>query len=121
MTRHIFMVSLLLLTASALAQTPPSLEQLRVAAVQGDVEAQYELGILYEFGFQYPDHRMNAFVWYSRAAEHGHPEAVKRLEALKPQLKPTDIERAQKELASAPKADASVPSAAAQSPAPTTP
>lgn len=81
----------------ALADEPtgPSLDALKQAAEQGNVDAQYELGILYEFGFNFPDHKATALAWYSRAAEKGNPLAEKRRDLLKSQLSAADIERAQ--------------------------
>jgi uncharacterized protein len=102
MNRLIFVLLVVALPALATVPDPVNLEQLRVQASQGDVEAQYELGVLYEFGFQYPDHRVNAYVWYTRAAEQGHAQAARRLEVLKPQLRAAEVERAGKELSLAP-------------------
>jgi TPR repeat protein len=72
-----------------------SLTALRVAAEKGQADAQYELGILYEFGYRFPDHLLSAYAWYSRAADQGNPAAAQRRDLLKAQLNPRDLERAQ--------------------------
>lgn len=75
-----------------------SLAALRAAAQQGRVDAQYELGILYEFGYNFADHLVAAYVWYTRAAEQGNAAAANRRDLLKSQLSPAELERAQKEI-----------------------
>jgi TPR repeat protein len=74
-----------------------SLAALRAAAQQGQADAQYELGILYEFGYNFPDHAIDAYVWYSRAADQGNAAAAKRRDLLKAQLSPAELQRAQRE------------------------
>jgi TPR repeat protein len=71
------------------------LEALRLAAEQGNADAQYELGILYEFGYHFSDHNSAAYGWYSRSAEQGNALAAKRRDILKSQLSPAEIERSQ--------------------------
>jgi TPR repeat protein len=49
-------------------------------AEQGDREAQYELGMAYEFGSQFCDtNRADAYKWYTKAANQGHTEAENKL------------------------------------------
>lgn len=73
---------------------PQGLETLRASAGRGNVEAQVELGILYEYGFQHADHLVPALAWYMRAAETGQGEAIKRRDALMAKLKPAEVEQA---------------------------
>jgi len=73
----------------------PSLTELRAAASRGQPEAQYELGILYEFGYNFPDNLVSAYAWYSRAADQGNAAATQRRDLLKQQLSATDLERAE--------------------------
>ncbi len=94
-----------------------SLEVLRQAAEQGNTDAQYELGILYEFGYHFPDHKAAAYAWYSRAAEHGSALAAKRRDVLKAELSAADMERSQALLKSPPAVSA--PSSAAPASVPT--
>lgn len=92
-----------LLAAIVLASAPAfgaeedsaSLAALRAAAEQGRVDAQYELGILYEFGYNFPDHNAAAYAWYSRAADQGSAAAAKRRDLLRNQLSAAELERAQ--------------------------
>lgn len=81
------------------ADEDPALAALRVAAERGEVDAQYELGVLYEFGFHLPDHRVAALAWYSRAAEQGSAAAAKRRDLLKGELSAAEVERASRLLA----------------------
>ncbi len=78
------------------AQDLASLEQQRKAAEQGNTEAQVDMGILYEFGFNMPKNDVNALAWYMRAAEQGNALAVTRRDQLKSRMKPEEIEAAQK-------------------------
>ena len=55
----------------------------RKAAEQGDVLAQFNLGVFYETGKGVPVDQEQAAIWYRKAAEQGHTdaqEALKRLE-----------------------------------------
>lgn len=81
------------------ADDPANLEALRAAAEEGQPQAQYQLGVLYEFGFGRPDHRVDAYVWYSRAAAGGSRIAAERREQLRQQLDAGELERAQARLA----------------------
>jgi TPR repeat protein len=80
------------------AEDLAGLAALRAAAEQGQARAQYELGVLYEFGFGDPGHKIEAYVWYSRAAAAGDPQAAARLERLRTELAPAELERAQARL-----------------------
>lgn len=99
--KALFLAGLLVCVPAAADSDTASLETLRAAAEQGQADAQYELGILYEFGYNFPDHKTAAFAWYSRAAEQGNERAAKRRDLLQAELGPTEIERA---LASGPTA-----------------
>jgi hypothetical protein len=93
--KYLWMTALLI-AGPALAEAPDAsnLEALKRAAEQGQADAQYELGVLYEFGFKFPDHKAAAFAWYNRAAEQGNAQAATRRDALKPKLTPAERERA---------------------------
>ncbi|PIE25270.1 MAG: hypothetical protein CSA60_01005 [Neptuniibacter caesariensis] len=54
---------------------------LQQAAEKGDAKAQYQMGKIFEEGFEHyfqPDSN-KAFSFYCQAAEQGHPLAIKRL------------------------------------------
>ena len=78
------------------AQDSPSLEQMRAAAEKGNADAQLEMGILYEFGYNMPKNDINALAWYLRAADQGNVLAAKRRDQIKPGMKPEEIEAAHK-------------------------
>ena len=52
-----------------------ALIQFRPLAEQGNAEAQLYLGIMYEYGKGVPWNPVQAFNWYRKAAESGHPKA----------------------------------------------
>lgn len=105
--------ALLFVTLPVLAaeSTTASLDALRQAAERGNVDAEYELGVLYEFGYDFADHKSAAYAWYSRAADRGSALAAKRRDALKAQLSAMEMERAQAMLK--PQVPVSTPSSAA--------
>ncbi len=97
-------------TPALATDDPAGLEQLRQAAEAGKIDAQLELGILYEYGFRKPDHLVPALSWYLRAAESGDADAARRRDALMAKLKPAEVEEA-KRLAQASPPPAAMPKA----------
>ena len=91
-----FLILCLMVPVTAGAQDLASLEQMRQAAEQGNADAQLEMGILYEFGFNMPKNDVNALAWYKHAADQGNELAIKRRDLLKSQMKPDEIDAAQK-------------------------
>ena len=74
MTRRIAQllpVVLLLALTVPLSAQPGSNDELREKAEQGDVQAQYNLGIMYETGRGGPQDDAEAVRWYRLAAEQG--------------------------------------------------
>ena len=71
------------------------LEDIRHDAEKGRTTAQYELGILYEFGFKLPDNETEALAWYSIAAERGNAPAAQRRDLLKARLSAQQVEQAE--------------------------
>ena len=75
--RHLFLLFLLLLAPLAplhSAQEPPDagdIAELRRDAEQGDAEAQYTLGGLYDAGHGVVQDYVEARKWYLKAAEQG--------------------------------------------------
>jgi len=83
-------------TGLSSAADDASLEKMRLTAEQGNVDAQLEMGILYEFGFNMPKNNVTALAWYLRAADNGNALAVKRRDVLKTHMTPDEIDAAQK-------------------------
>src|SRR5262245_18819655 len=52
----------------------------RKAAAQGDVEGQFNLGLMYENGTGVPQDQHAAMTWYRAAADQGHTAAKARVE-----------------------------------------
>ena len=64
-------------------QSAPSTEsdQLRLAAEQGDADAQFNLGVMYADGEGVPQDYQEAVKWYRLAAEQGYADAQANLGA----------------------------------------
>ena len=76
MTRRIVQllpVVLLLALTVPLSAQPGSNDELRAKAEQGDVQAQYNLGIMYETGRGGPQDDAEAVRWYRLAGDQGNP------------------------------------------------
>ena len=91
-----FLILSLVMPVIAGAQDLASLEQTRQAAEQGNADAQLEMGILYEFGYNMPKNNITALAWYLRSAEQGNALAVKRRDQLNSHMKPDEIDAADK-------------------------
>ena len=79
MTRRIAQllpVVLLVALTVPLSAQPGSNDELREKAEQGDVQAQSNLGIMYETGRGGPQDDVEAVRWYRLAAEQGDAGAV---------------------------------------------
>ena len=61
-------------------------DDIRRDALKGDTASQYEMGILYEFGFHLAEHETEALAWYSVAAERGSEPAARRRDLLNARL-----------------------------------
>ena len=59
-----------------------ALKEFRPLAEQGHVVAQFNLGVMYEFGEGVPKNNAEAIKWFRKAAEQGDRDAKKRLENL---------------------------------------
>ncbi len=103
------------------------LESLKRDAIGGNLDAQLELGMLYEFGFNYPEHDLDALAWYAIAADRGNTLAAERRRIVNERL--SDAQRAnarqreeslRTQLLSAPETGAASPEAPAPVPAETT-
>lgn len=54
---------------------PSEIEQLKQLAEQGDADAQYKVGRMYEEGIGVTKDESMAWDWYQKAEEQGHQEA----------------------------------------------
>ena len=55
-----------------------ALKWYRMAAEQGDADAQTDLGIMYDNGFGVPQDYAEALKWYRKAAEQGYADEIGR-------------------------------------------
>jgi hypothetical protein len=109
------MASILMLVAFLATGTAHAdLDRIKAAAEQGDVNAQLELGILYEYGFNYQDNQAHALAWYTHAANQGNAKAAGLRDALRAKMTQKEVDEAQTLIAqhkpkSAPAAPAPAP------------
>lgn len=98
MKRHLLATFLLCLASSPLLAVEDSeqLKALKQSAEAGDVGAQYEIGVLYEFGYRMKTHLIPALAWYMVAADNGDARAIKRRDALMTQLTSEQVEEAKR-------------------------
>ena len=89
------LISLLALSLLLPVTGYAGLEDIRQDAEKGRTAAQYELGILYEFGFKLPDNETEALAWYSIAAERGNAPAAQRRDLLKARLSAQQVAQAE--------------------------
>ncbi len=68
-------ILVLVFASPAVAQSPTEIEELRLAAEQGDADAQYELGRMYNKGEGVPPDGQEAVRWLQLAAEQGNADA----------------------------------------------
>lgn len=95
------------------------LDDIRRTAEAGDRNAQLELGILFQYGFNYKDNEIPALTWYSLAANQGHPRAVRLRDSLKAKMSEKDVQEALEQVASfKPKGSAPTPAPVPAKPAP---
>jgi TPR repeat protein len=86
-----------LLASAALGSEPISRDEVAQAARAGNEDAQLQMGILYEFGFNMPNNDVPALAWYMLAAKQGNQLAIKRRDLLMSRMNQTQIEQARKE------------------------
>lgn len=59
-----------------------ALEEFKKAAEKNDMNAQFNLGVMYEHGHGVNQSDLTAAEWYQLAADNGHPEAPMALQLL---------------------------------------
>lgn len=101
------------------------LDDIRRAAEAGDAAAQLELGILFQYGFNYKDNEIPALTWYMISANQGSAKAVKLRDALKAKMTEKEVQEAMEQVAqykpSGKPAAVPAPAAPASAPAPEAP
>jgi hypothetical protein len=75
------------------------LDDIRRAAEAGDTAAQLELGVLFQYGFNYKDNEIPALTWYMLSANQGNAKAVKLRDALKAKMSEKDVQEAMEQVA----------------------
>ena len=69
------------------------------AAERGLSDSQFNLAVLYENGRGVPKDLPEAYKWFALAARGGDQVAARRLEQVKAQLEPAELEAAERKLA----------------------
>ena len=93
------------------------LDDIRRTAEAGDREAQLELGILFQYGFNYKDNEIPALTWYSLSANQGNARAVGLRDALKAKMTEKEVQEAMEQVATF-KPKGKLPAAPAPAPVP---
>ena len=75
------------------------LDDIRRAAEAGNTEAQLELGVLFQYGFNYKDNEIPALTWYMLSANQGSTKAVKLRDALKAKMSEKEVQEALEQVA----------------------
>jgi hypothetical protein len=75
------------------------LDDIRRAAEAGDTEAQLELGILFQYGFNYKGNEIPALTWYMLSANQGNAKAVKLRDALQAKMTEKEVQEAMEQVA----------------------
>jgi TPR repeat protein len=100
-----FLSVVLFLFASAVSvwadKQAASVDSLKERAAQGDAEAQYSLGLMYQNGEGVPQDYVQAYKWFSLAAatytdKPNHDKAVKERERVAARMTPAQIAEAQR-------------------------
>lgn len=76
------------------------LDGIRRIAEAGDREAQLQLGILFQYGFNYKDNEIPALTWYSLSANQGNVRAQKLRDVLKAKMTEKEVQEAMEQVAS---------------------
>jgi TPR repeat protein len=75
------------------------LDDIRRAAEAGDAGAQLELGILFQYGFNYKGNEIPALTWYTLSANQGSAKAVKLRDSLKAKMTEKEVQEAMEQVA----------------------
>jgi len=75
------------------------LDDIRRTAEAGDREAQLELGILFQYGFNYKDNEIPALTWYSLSANQGNARALRLRDVLKAKMTEKEVQEAMEQVA----------------------
>lgn len=75
------------------------LDDIRRSAEAGDAKAQLELGILFQYGFNYKDNEIPALTWYMISANQGSAKAEKLRDALKAKMTEKEVQEAIEQVA----------------------
>ena len=59
-----------------------ALSEFTKAVEQGDMNAEFNIGVMYEHGHGVDQSDLKAEEWYQKAADNGHPEAPMALQLL---------------------------------------
>jgi len=112
---RILAVVVLMTAATARAD----LDYIRQAAESGNSDAQLELGILFEYGFNYKDNEVPALTWYTLSANQGNSKAARLRDTLKAKMAEGQVNEAMEQVANyKPKAAGATPYPTLRAPAP---
>jgi FOG: TPR repeat, SEL1 subfamily len=73
-----------------------ALRFIRPLAEQGNANAQYNLGVLYDNGLGVPQDKVRAYMWFTLSASQGRDGAAAFRDLIARRMTPAQIEEAQK-------------------------
>ena len=111
-------IPLLLVALFTAGSAHADLDEIKKAADAGDSTAQVDLGILYQYGFNYQDNEIHALAWYTIAANQGNARAAGLRDTLRAKMTQKDIDAAQSLIAEHKPKSAPVTEPVAPAPAP---
>jgi uncharacterized protein len=79
LAQFMFAVALLLSGCAGMGSGGVTIDDLKTKANQGDTNAQFQLGVVYDQGQGVAKNQSEAAAWYRRAAEQGHAPAQNSL------------------------------------------
>ena len=68
----------------------------REAAEQGDAEAQFNIGVMYDNGRGVPQDDAQAHMWFNLAGARGHEKAREARDAVRARMTPEQVAEAQR-------------------------
>jgi len=92
-------VAILLATFLWSSAVRADLDDIRRAAEAGDAASQLELGILFQYGFNYKGNEIPALTWYMLSALQGNAKAVSLRDALQAKMSEKEVQEAMGQVA----------------------
>lgn len=114
MTTRARLLAGLMFVVLGIGSVHADLDHIKQAAENGDAAAQLELGILFQYGFNYKDNEVPALTWYTLSANQGNAKAARLRDALIGKMTSKEVEEAMEQVKSYKPPAAAAPQVATQ-------